>query len=95
MKLEFTADALGDLVELELRGIPNFGARQTQGYLAKIEHSIGLILDSPRLAQERQDTIRPVRIRTVGAHLIVYEVLDERIRIVRIIYGRQNWQENL
>jgi plasmid stabilization system protein ParE len=95
MKLEYTADALEDLVEIELRGILNFGTRQTENYLAKIEHSIGLILDSPRLAQERQDTLRPVRIRTVGAHVIVYEVFDEHIRIVRIIYGRQNWQENL
>jgi toxin ParE1/3/4 len=95
MKLEYTADALEDLVEIELKGILHFGARQTKNYLRKIEHSIGLILDNPRLAQERQDTLRPVRIRTVGAHLIVYEMLDERIRIVRIVYGRQNWQENL
>lgn len=95
MKLEYTADALEDLVKIELRGIDNFGDKQTKNYLAKIEHSIGLILDNPLLARERQDTLRPVRIRTVGAHLIVYEVLEDCIRIVRIIYGRQNWQDNL
>jgi toxin ParE1/3/4 len=95
VKLEYTTDALDDLVEIEVRGLSNYGDEQTKNYLEKIEHSIGLILDNPLLAQERQDTIRPVRIRTVGAHLIVYEVLDDCIRIVRIIYGRQNWQENL
>jgi toxin ParE1/3/4 len=95
VKLEYTSEALEDLAAIEIAGEQNYGALHTRNYLAKIEHSIGLIQENPMLAWERQDTLRPVRVHPVEAHLIIYEIIGNHIRIVRILYSRRNWREHI
>ena len=45
----------------------------------------------PKLGRERAEVNPPVRIHTHGAHVIVYRIENDIVRIVRVLGGRQNW----
>jgi toxin ParE1/3/4 len=37
----------------------------------------------------------PVRLHRYNAHLIIYRVGNEDILIIRVLHGRQNWEQLL
>jgi plasmid stabilization system protein ParE len=95
MKIEFTDLARADLIENQRHGLLNFGQAAAENYSARIEKLLGLIALNPSMGVLRTDTIRPVRTYPVGAHVIVYEVLNRSIRLTRILHGHQNWRDHI
>jgi toxin ParE1/3/4 len=55
-------------------------------------HSIFEILSlMPQMGRELKDIDSSLRTHTHGFHVIVYRVEEERINIVRVLGGRQDW----
>lgn len=95
MTFRLSQQAEADLIAIYLHGIENFGVVQAESYMDKIDEMIALISHSPNIARLREEISPPVRIHSVGAHIIVYLIDDHRmVRILRIRHGRENWPEN-
>jgi toxin ParE1/3/4 len=56
---------------------------------------LNLIGDNPHIARERMEFNPPVRLHAYRAHMIVYLADDHGVLIVRILYGRQDWERHL
>jgi plasmid stabilization system protein ParE len=95
MKIEYTDEAFADLLSIEIRGLQNFGKAAATAYMQKVKHAITLVSHHPNLARLREDADRPVRVYPVGSHLLIYETLPTHIRLVRVLYGRQNWKDHI
>jgi toxin ParE1/3/4 len=45
----------------------------------------------PEIARERTEYDPPVRIHPHRSHIIVYQVVDDQVLILRIRHGREDW----
>ncbi|HRP10080.1 MAG TPA: type II toxin-antitoxin system RelE/ParE family toxin [Terricaulis sp.] len=52
------------------------------------------IAADPNIARERTEYDPPVRIYRYKAHIIIYHDLGERISIVRIRHGAEDWMND-
>ena len=95
MRIRYSAEAHNDLVDIIFYGNENFGPQQSSKYVAQIRNAIELIGLNPEIARLRTELERPVRIHTVGAHMVVFDVEDGMVVIVRILSAGQNLQEHI
>jgi toxin ParE1/3/4 len=95
MAYRTTRQADQDIVDIYLRGCREFGQQQADRYHIGLAATLDLIADNPRMARERSEFTPPVRLHTHQAHLIVYLLDNEGVLIVRVLHGRQDWEDFL
>jgi toxin ParE1/3/4 len=83
--------AEADLIEIYMIGVHQFGDAQAERYHAAFEKAFAFLADYPRAARERAEIDPPVRVHPRGSHLIIYEIEDEDIVILRIRHSREDW----
>lgn len=74
-----------DLEEASRYGDETFGVDQTDSYFAQLDRAFELIAEFPQLARERQEYDPPVRVHRHDRHYIVYTVLPDHVRILRVL----------
>lgn len=84
-----------DIIELYARGVVTFGTQQAERYFDGLFSAFALLAANPNIARERTELVPPVRLHPYGAHMIVYVEREEGILIVRVLHGRQDWQQLL
>ena len=90
-----TPDADADLVGIYEYGALEFGTNQAEEYLERL-HSVFLFLAAnPRAARERVEIEPPVRLWSFQAHLIIYQIVDEDVLVLRVLGMRQDWPRHL
>ena len=72
-----------------------YGQDQAERYTDKIEQTCAMLCDLPLIAPELPDIVPPVRIKTAGEHIVVYQIRDDVLFVVRILHARSNWQNIL
>jgi toxin ParE1/3/4 len=82
-----------DLVNIYLYGKQMFGTVQAEKYNSGLIKSFDFIADNPHAVRERTEFTPPVRIHSFGSHIIIYHVKNDYVLILRILSGRQYWQE--
>jgi toxin ParE1/3/4 len=95
VKLSYSTAAHEDLAELIHYGNVNFGFSQSNRYVERLRKVVDRICRSPEIARLRLELKRPVRIYPVGSHVIVYNIESDAVVIIRILHGRQDWQDHL
>jgi toxin ParE1/3/4 len=95
MRIRYSTEAHNDLVDIISYGNENFGSVQSGKYVAQIRNAIELIGLNPELARLRTELERPVRIHTIGAHMVVFNIEDGTAVIVRILSGGQNLPDHI
>lgn len=95
MTLRFSAAAAQDLSRLYLHGLESFGPLQADRYYDRLLHSFDLIAANPLIAPERTAIFPRVRVHPFAAHIIVYEVDDEGVTILRVRHRREDWLAGL
>ncbi len=68
-----------------------FGVKQAEAYHVDLEATFRFLSDYPRAARLRTEISPPVRVHPFKAHLVVYEVSDDGILILRVRHGREDW----
>ena len=91
MTYRLSLAAENDLIAIYLYGAQEFGAQFAETYQEKLEHSIKLIGENPRMARERTEMTPIVRIHPVGSHLIVYALDGECAHILRLRHHSEGW----
>lgn len=88
-RLSDAADA--DLTAILWQGLERFGVARTERYLQQLEDAFGHLGRFPESARARTDLTPPVRAYPMEAHIIIYEISDGEIVILRIRSARENW----
>ena len=82
--------AEADLSDIWLHGAPQWGVEQAErsadGFFALFD----LLVEFPEIARERAEFSPPVRIHSIGAHLVTYLKVEQGIEVIRILHGHQN-----
>ena len=94
-RLEFSKDA-----DLDLRSILRYtnrtwGSAQRDRYADRIMEATHELLAHPQIGFALDDIAPGLRSRRVGQHIIYYRVVDESIRIVRILHARMSPEQHL
>lgn len=86
--------AQADLVDIQVYGILTFGLQASDAYLAGLQLAMDRLTVFPRMAAERLDLRKPVRILPHRSHIVVYEIEIDVVRILRVRHGSQDWYDN-
>ena len=93
MKIALSAEADADIKALIRQGLDRFGPSQVEAYLDGLEEVFRLISTFPALGAERGEFSRPYRSYPYKAHIVFYRVEAERVLVVRVRHGREDWQD--
>ena len=95
MAYRFSERALLDADELYRSSLVQFGQRAAERYFAIMLDAAQFAADHPYASPERAGSSIPLRVRYFGAHLIVYQTVNDDIVIQRIFHQSQDWAEYL
>jgi len=87
--------ALDDLDDVWRYTAENWTLDQADSYIDGLVRMFDAIVAMPEIARERPEFSPPVHIHSHQSHLIVYLVKRDQVVILRVLGGRQNWQEIL
>jgi len=87
-----TVAAADDVAAIFGEGLEQFGLAQADRYHEGLAETFAFLAEHPRIAREREEIRKSVRIYPFKAHLIVYELeADDRVLILRVRHGREDW----
>jgi len=86
---------LSEAAETDLENIfdytlKEFGLEQAFAYVSNFDSSFENISQNPEIGRERPEIREHLRSLAKDKHIIFYRVLDEHIRIVRILHGSRD-----
>jgi toxin ParE1/3/4 len=68
----------------------NFGFDQAVEYLSKLEGVLHQLVENPEIGRTRNEIKVGLRSFPKSSHVIFYRILNNRIRIVRILHGSKD-----
>src|SRR5690554_156663 len=81
-----------DIISIYLNGLENFGELQAAKYHARLEACFEFLARNPLAAPERLEISPPVRVHSVGVHIVIYQIIDTGdIFIIRVRHEREDW----
>lgn len=95
MRLELSAEADADLMELLEFGVSRFGFDVGRDYFFSFDKSFALLREHPRAGAERDDADPGVRCLVHRSHRIFYEIQDDRIWVLRIVHHARDVRDRL
>lgn len=84
-----------DIADLYVAGARSFGVAQAERYQGGLFNAFQMLADNPLMARERRELVPPVRLHPYQAHMIVYVEEGAGVLIVRVLHGRQDWENAL
>jgi toxin ParE1/3/4 len=76
-------------------GIAEHGREAAEAYLRTINAAFDRLADYPEIGVARADLVPAVRSLPVGEHRIFYQILDDRISIVRVLHHAMDAERHL
>jgi len=86
-----TPRALEDLDEIWRYSAETWSIAQADRYIDELVRAFEALAAFPSLARERPEFSPPVRIHVHLDQLIVYVLVHDRVNILRLLGGRQDW----
>jgi len=90
-RYRLTRAADDDVAAIFLAGIDMFGLAQADSYHAGMAATFAFLADYPQAARLRHEIDPLVRVWPYKAHLVVYEVDEHGILVLRVRHGREDW----
>lgn len=94
-QLRLTPAALADLQAIWNFGAENWSTAQAESYARGLGQVFDLLCDQPMLARLREEFTPPLRLYRYQTHLIVYDLDQANLIILRVVHGRAHWAEYL
>jgi toxin ParE1/3/4 len=94
MPYRTTLRADEDIIGIYADGARAFGTVQADRYFAGLIDCFALLARHPLLARERSELNPPARVHFHKSHVIAYLTEPDGILIVRVLAGRQQWEEH-
>ena len=87
---EITETAEKDLNEIFDYTEKEFGFDQAVKYLLDIDDKFDLLSEQPELGKKRDEIRLELRSLVHESHVIFYRVLNNRVRIIRVLHGSRD-----
>ena len=87
---ELSLAADNDLEEIYDFTNEKFGAEQAVKYLIGLENVFDSLCSNPRLGRERNELYDGLRSFSKESHVIFYRIMENRIRIVRVLHANRD-----
>ena len=94
MNIHLTQAAEQDIRSIAEIGIEMFGVEQAQAYHNSLFNTFGLLADNPRMRRERTELTPPIRVHPFRSHVVLYQIEDEDILIVRVRHAHEDWNSD-
>ena len=91
MTIRLTKPAQHDIYRIAVEGLERFGAHQLAKYEVGLNNRLLFLSDYPHAATEHREYNPPVRIYPYEAHIIIFEVIDGDVVVLRICHSREDW----
>ena len=65
---------------------------QANAYLRGLGEKLEDLCRHPETARRRTEIDPPVRLHPYRSHLIIYQIADDHLAILRVVHSRQHWQ---
>jgi toxin ParE1/3/4 len=95
MAYAMSARAVEDIYWIYESGKRQFGERSANLYQALLRDAVEFAATHPTASPIRDSPSGAVRVRYFGSHLIVYEVDDPDIVVLRVFHQRQDWESDI
>jgi toxin ParE1/3/4 len=95
MRLEISARAIEDIEAIFTYGVEQFGLATARTYYKQLFDLFDLIKLTPEMARQRPDLKFKSRAIKFRSHIVFYRTDARRVRILRILHGRQDWSKYL
>lgn len=82
--------AEADLTAIWRHSAVTWGPQQADSYVDALFATFDLLADFPQMARVRSEFAPPVRIHPSGTHLVIYQITDQGIDIIRLLHAHQN-----
>lgn len=94
MPYNITERAKSDMINLYVDGTHKHGLEPAERYYAGLITQFEALALNPLLYHERTEITPPIRVCPYGVHVVIYKVQeDDRILIIRVRHGREDWHE--
>jgi toxin ParE1/3/4 len=90
MRLEIAQRAREDMFKVQSDGIVKFGILHSDRFFDGLTDLFKLIAHSPYMAPERHEFSQAVRLHPYKSLIIAYRIENETVKILRVVYGRQD-----
>ncbi len=95
MSYRLTRKAEDDIIEIYQIGHENWGEEQADRYHESLSNLFELIALNPQMARLRNEIDPPVRVHPFGSHIVIYQIKDHDVIIIRIRHSREDWVSEL
>lgn len=95
MKLKFTKAAVEDLQSVRDYTLETWGETQEAVYLKALLSKLRQLLDSPERFRKRDDLFPGCRIAGEGKHVVLFQVNDGMLEVVRILHSAMDYKRHL
>ena len=95
MAYAISSRATEDIYWLYQSGKRQFGERSADLYQELLRAAVEFAAEHPQASPARDLPSGPVRVRYFGSHLIVYEIDDPDIVVLRVFHQLQDWENDL
>jgi len=92
---ELSPEADTDIEEIFDYTEREFGLEQAVAYVSGFDDVFVQLIHNPELGKERKEIRKGLRSLLKGKHIVFYRILEDRIRIVRILHGNRDLQKFL
>jgi toxin ParE1/3/4 len=89
-RYELSQAADKDLQEIYDYTAANFGSDQAIKYLSGLEELFSAMCTHPNIGRERNEIRKGLRCGSYVSHIVYYRVLNNRIRIVRVLHASRD-----
>lgn len=79
-----------DIGEIYEYGVYRFGSDQAIKYLMELDLTFGQIVKNPDLGKKRDEIKIGLRSLPKNSHVIFYRLMEDSIRIVRVLHGSRD-----
>lgn len=93
MKLEITNRAECDIGLMFVDGCEKFGRTSADKYLRQLTRALDRLVMFPFANPVLSEFDGSVCVHKFRAHIILYRIDGDIIRVVRVRHGREDWQE--
>lgn len=90
MFIELSLEADHDLEHIYEYALAKFGVEQAVSYVISFDNVFEKLLADPHLGRKRPEIFKDLRSIVKEDHIVFYRILEDRIRIVRILSARRD-----
>lgn len=92
---ELSEEADSDLQEIYDYTVRKFGAGQAVKYLQELEELLYTLCSHPKAGRERNEIRKGLRSSSYVSHVVFYRIVENRIRVVRVLHASRDIQKFL